>query len=151
MKTETARLLRALFYAYVAFTFVHIAYVVYHEPFAFDAWNIANDTKAQPASVHNFFAFWHQQYAHSNPRIGQEMAYLAYKVTPVAELGTPLAFLAIVLGGFMFGVGRRPRLDNLCDLATLSIGIGIFWIAAPNLPAYMFCRAYATNYIWLAA
>ncbi|MBS1120764.1 MAG: hypothetical protein H6Q90_2992 [Deltaproteobacteria bacterium] len=148
---RTARILRTLFYAYVAITFVHIAYVVYREPFAFDAWNIAVDTDARPASVSRFFEFWHRMYTSSNPRIGQPMAYLAYKTVGFAELGTPLAYFAIVLGGFVLGTGRFPSRRNGRDLATLAIGLGLLWFVSPNFPAYMFCRAYATNYVWAAA
>lgn len=151
MKENTARILRALFYAYVAFTLVHIAYVVNHEPFAFDAWNVALDTKAKPPTVGNFFAFWHQQYTSSNPRIGQPMAYLAYKIDGVAEVGTPLAYLGIVLAAFVLGVGRWPSRKNDRDLATIAVGIGCLWIASESFPAYMFCRAYATNYVWSIA
>ncbi len=151
MSARTARILRALFYAYVAITFVHIAYVVYREPFAFDAWNIAVDTDAKPASVGRFFEFWHRMYTSSNPRIGQPMAYLAYKTVGFAELGTPIAYFAIVLGGFVLGTGRFPSRNSGRDLATLAIGIGFLWFVSPNFPAYMFCRAYATNYVWAAA
>ncbi len=151
MKPNTARILRALFYAYVAATFLHIAYVVYHEPFAFDAWNVAHDTGAKPASIGRFFSFWHQQYTTSNPRIGQPMAYLAYKIVGVAEIGTPLAFLAIVLAAFVLGTGRWPSRKNDRDLATLAIGIGFLWFISTNFAAYMFCRAYATNYVWAIA
>src|SRR2546430_11105666 len=101
MNPRVARLLRVGFYAYVAATFIHIAYVVNHEPFAFDAWNISVDTGAKPPTLGRFFAFWHQQYTTSNPRIGQPLAYLAYKITGIAEIGTPLAFFAIVLAGFV--------------------------------------------------
>jgi hypothetical protein len=151
MKPKTARMLRALFFIYVAFTIFHIAYVVYHEPFAFDAWNVAIDTHARPPSIERFFEFWYQQYTSSNPRIGQPMAYLAYKTVGFAEVGTPLAFLAILIGGYAFGTGRLPRLSENKDLAVLTIGIGILWIVSTNFPAYMFCRAYATNYMYLAA
>jgi hypothetical protein len=151
MSPGTARALRVLFYAYVAATFVHLAFVVNHEPFSFDAWNVSNDTGAKPFSVGRFFEFWHQQYTTSNPRIGQPLAYLAYKLVGVAELGTPLAFFAIVLAGFVLGTGRWPSRKNDRDLATLAIGIGAMWFVAPNMPAYMFCRAYATNYIWAIA
>jgi hypothetical protein len=151
MSPRTARLLTALFAAYVVATAIHIAYVVYHEPFAFDAWNVAIDTNAKPASVHGFFAFWHKMYTSSNPRIGQPMAYLAYKLVGFAEVATPLAFLSIVLACFVLGNARMPSRRDGRDLATLAIGIGFLWFAAPNLPAYMFCRAYATNYIYVAA
>ena len=151
MKPRTARILRVLFCAYVAATFAHIAYVVHHEPFSFDAWNVSIDTGAKPATVGRFFEFWHQQYTTSNPRIGQPLAYLAYKIDGVAELVTPLAFFAIVLAGFILGAGRWPSRKNDRDLATLAIGIGFLWFVAPDLPAYMFCRAYATNYIWAIA
>jgi hypothetical protein len=151
MKPNTARILRALFYAYVVVTFVHIAFVVYHEPFAFDAWNVAHDTGAKPATIGRFFEFWHQQYTTSNPRIGQPLAYLAYKLVGVAEIGTPLAYFAIVIAGFTLASGRLPRRANDRDLAVLAVGIGVMWFAAPNLPAYMFSRAYATNYLWAIA
>jgi hypothetical protein len=151
MSSGTVRVLRALFFVYVAATFLHIAWVVYHEPFAFDAWNVAVDTDAQPPSVGRFFSFWYEQYTTSNPRIGQPMTYLAYKIVGVGELLTPVAFLAIVVGGFVFGAGRWPKLSNGRDLAVLAIGIGCMWFVAPHFPAYLFCRAYATNYVWLAA
>src|SRR5687768_761061 len=126
MKENTARILRALFYAYVAATILHIAFVVNNEPFAFDAWNVAVDTGAKPPSVKNFFSFWHQQYTSSNPRIGQPVAYLAYKVWGFAEIGTPLAYLAIVLGAFVLGAGRWPTRKGR-DLAVLAMGIGFLW------------------------
>jgi hypothetical protein len=151
MNLKTTRVMRVLFFVYVAFTFLHIAYVVNHEPFAFDAWNVAVDTHAEPASLGRFFSFWHQQYTTSNPRIGQPLAYLAYKLVGVAEIGTPLAFFGVVVGAFVFGTGRWPKLRDNRDLAALSIAIGFLWFVAPNFPAYMFCRAYATNYLWLAA
>ena len=151
MNPNTARILRALFFVYVAVTFINVAYVVYHEPFAFDAWNVAHDTDAKPATFSRFFEYWHREYTSSNPRIGQPMAYLAYKLVGVAELVTPIAFLSIVLTAFIFGTGRWPRWRDNRDLATLAIGIGLLWIAAPNFPAYLFCRAYATNYVWQAA
>ena len=151
MSARRAKVLRALFFAYLAITFLHIAYVVYHEPYAFDAWNVSVDTEAKPGSLGRFFTFWHQQYTTSNPRIGQPITYFAYKYVGVAELGTPLAFLAIVLGGFILAVGRWPSLQRGRDLATLAVGIGFLWFAAPNFPSYLFCRAYATNYVWTAA
>ncbi|HEY1549433.1 MAG TPA: DUF6056 family protein [Kofleriaceae bacterium] len=151
MKDGTARLLRWLFYAYVAITFVHIAYVVNHEPYSFDAWNFSHDTNARPFSIVRFFEYWHQQYTTSNPRFGQPLAYLAYKVVGVAEIGTPVAFFGIVVAGFVLGTRRWPSLRSGRDLATLAIAIGFMWFAAPELPAYMFCRAYATNYVWAIA
>ncbi|MBX3162392.1 MAG: hypothetical protein KF773_40885 [Deltaproteobacteria bacterium] len=149
--TQTARILRALFYVYVAATVIHIAYVVSLEPFAHDAWNVAVDSGAESPSIGRFFSFWHQQYTSSNPRIGQPMAYLAYKVHGFAEVGTPLAYLSIILAGFTLGLGRWPDRRNGRDLATLAIGLGFLWFAAPSFPSYMFCRAYATNYVWAAA
>jgi len=151
MSAKIERVLRGLFFAYVVATAAHIAYVVHHEPFAFDAWNVAVDTGAEPASVRRFFEFWYHEYTSSNPRLGQPLTYLAYKLEGVAEVGTPLAFLAIVLGGFVFATRRGPDLRRGRDLAVLTVGIGFMWFAAPSMPAYMFCRAYATNYLWTTA
>ena len=66
-----SRVLRVLFVAYVAMTALHIGWVVHHEPFAFDAWNVAIDTHAKPFTVGNFFDYWKLEYTHSNPRFGQ--------------------------------------------------------------------------------
>jgi hypothetical protein len=151
VKPTTIRLLTILFIGYVALTAVHIAYVVNHEPYAFDAWNVSIDTGAKAPSISRFFAFWHQQYTSSNPRIGQPLAYLAYKLVGVGEIGTVFAFFAIVLGCFVLGTGRLPSWRSGRDQATLALGIGLMWFAAPMLPSYMFCRAYATNYVWSAA
>jgi hypothetical protein len=151
MSPRTVRALRVMFWAYVVITCAHIAYVAHHEPFSFDAWNVSHDTGAEPFSFGRFFHFWHQQYTTSNPRIGQPMTYFAYKLVGVAEIVTPLAFFSILIGGFAVGTGRLPQRTNNHDLATIAIGIGMMWFVAPNLPAYMFCRAYATNYIWAIA
>jgi hypothetical protein len=151
MSLRAVRALRVLFCAYVVITCVHLAYVVHHEPFSFDAWNLSHDTGAQPFSFGRFLHFWHDQYTTSNPRIGQPMAYFAYKLVGVTEILTPAAFFAILIAGFALGTGRLPQRSNNRDLATLAIGIGVMWFASPNMPAYMFCRAYATNYIWAIA
>ena len=45
------RSFRALFVAYVAATAVHIGWVMAHEPFSFDAWNVANDTRGAPITL----------------------------------------------------------------------------------------------------
>lgn len=145
------RTLRALFVLYVVVTSIHIAYVVSREPFAFDAWNVAVDSGAQPATLGKFLEFWWGQYTSSNPRIGQPLAYLAYKIVGFAELGTVLAYFAIVGATFVIGAGRLPQWRRSCDLAALSIAIGVLWFAAPEMPSFMFCRAYATNYVWAAA
>ena len=86
----------ALFVAYVAATAVHIGLVMAHEPFAFDAWNIAVDTRAQPFSLERFLSYGAFEYAHSNPRIGQWLAYLAYKLELFAPIATPIAFLSLI-------------------------------------------------------
>lgn len=151
MKASASRILTALFIGYVILTAANIAYVVAHEPYAFDAWNVSVDTAAKPATIGRFFSFWHQQYTQSNPRVGQPLAYVAYKLAGAAEIGDVLAFFGIVLGAFVLGCGRWPSRRSGRDAATLAIGVGFLWFASPNLPAYFFCRAYATNYFWAAA
>lgn len=143
--------LRWLFALYLALTAGHLAFVVAHEPFAFDAWNVAVDTHAQPFTFSRFFEFWRDQYLSSNPRLGQPLTYLAYKLHGVAEVGTPLAFLALVGAAFVLGLGRWPSWRRGSDLALLTIATGTLWFAAPELPAHLFCRAYAANYVWAAA
>src|SRR5437773_3442 len=56
--TVTAKTLRALFVAYIVATVVHVGWVVAHEPFSFDAWNMAVDTSAKPFSVGRFLDYW---------------------------------------------------------------------------------------------
>jgi Family of unknown function (DUF6056) len=151
MPPSLARALRWSFLLYAAATALHLGWVTYHEPFSFDAWNFAVATEAKPVTVGRFFGFWADQYFGSNPRFGQPFAYLSYKVVGFAEVGTPLAYFALVLGCFVLGVGRWPQWRRGRDVAALAVATGFLWFASPSLPMVMFCRAYSTNYVWAAA
>jgi len=135
--------------AYVVATIVHIVFVVAHEPFSFDAWNVAVDTDAKPITIGRFFDYWQYEYAHSNPRLGQPLTYLAYKVSGFAEVMTPVAFIALTLAIVTLGLGRFPRRNR--DLALWAIVLGCCWFVLPQIGRNMFCRSYATNYIYTAA
>lgn len=154
-----SRLLRVLFAAYVAATALHIGWVMAHEPFAFDAWNIAVSTRSEPFTFARFADYIAYEYAHSNPRIGQWLAYLAYKLEWFAPIATPLAFLAVAGAVTVLGLGRWPggRRDGQPahtpgrDLALGTIAIGFAWFALPHIGMIMFCRAYGANYLYGAA
>ncbi len=141
--------LRVLFVAYVAATAVHIGLVMAHEPFAFDAWNIAVDTQAQPFSLARFVDYGVFEYTHANPRLGQWLTYLAYKLEYFAPIATPLAYLALAGAVSVLGLGRWPRRGR--DLALVAIAIGFAWFALPRIGMIMFCRAYGANYLYGAA
>ncbi|MBA3393828.1 MAG: hypothetical protein H0T89_14365 [Deltaproteobacteria bacterium] len=144
-----SRVLLALFVAYVAANALHVGYVVHHEPFAFDAWNVAIDSGAKPITFERFLQFWWDQYTSSNPRLGQPLTYLTYKLEWFAEIATPLAHLALSLAITVLGLGRWPRRGR--DLALWAIAIGFSWFVLPQIGRNMFCRAYAANYIYTAA
>ncbi len=146
-----SRLLRLAFVAYVVATVVHIALCVFHEPFAFDAWNFARDTKATPFSLSNFLHYGVFEYTHSNPRFGQWFAYLAYKLEYFAVIATPVAYLATALAVFVLGTARFPSWKRGRDLALYAMVLGFLWFAVPRIGMLMFCRAYATNYLYAAA
>ncbi|HLL20522.1 MAG TPA: DUF6056 family protein, partial [Kofleriaceae bacterium] len=146
----TRRLYWALFLAYVAATAIHIGFVMAHEPFAFDAWNVAFATRGEPITAERFFAFWWDEYTHSNPRIGQPLTYLAYKVTGFAEVATPLAYVAVATAITVLGLGRWPW-RRARDLAPWAIAIGFLWFVFPEIGRNMFCRAYGANYVYSAA
>ncbi|HEY0254369.1 MAG TPA: DUF6056 family protein, partial [Kofleriaceae bacterium] len=145
----STRLLRILFVAYVVATIVHIAWVVHHEPYAYDAWNIADDTKSAPFTFGRFLDYWKFEFTHSNPRFGQPFAYLAYKLDWFAVVVTPLAYLAAALAAFVLGTGRRPTKDR--DLALYAMILGFMWFALPQIGKTLFVRAYAANYLYTAA
>ncbi len=147
--TLPPRLLRALFLAYVIATVAHIAVVVAHEPFAFDAWNVAVDTDAQPATVGRFLDYWQYQYAHSNPRLGQPLTYLAYKLELFAVIATPLAYVALTLAIVVVGIGRLPRQPR--ELGLWAFVVGACWFALPDIGRVLFNRAYSANYVYAAA
>ena len=144
-----SRLLRFAFVAYVLATVMHIAIVVHDEPFAFDAWNMVSDTHGEPFSPGRFVAYVGDQYTHSNPRFGQSFSYLAYKLEWFAVIATPLAYLGLALAMFVLGTGRLPRRGR--DLALGSLAIGLPWLVISHLGMIVFCRAYATNYLYGAA
>lgn len=145
-----SRLLRALFASYVVGTALHIAYVLMHEPFSFDAWNVAVDTKAQPFTLERFFGYVQFEYTHSNPRLGQALTYLSYKLEYVGEVALALSYLTLTFAVTVLALGRwpwkRPR-----DLALWAIAIGFGWFAFPEIGRNMFCRAYGANYVFGAA
>jgi len=153
--------LRVLFVAYVAATAVHIGLVMAHEPFAFDAWNIAVDTQAQPFSFGRFLDYGGFEYTHSNPRIGQWLTYLAYKLTYFAPIATPIAYLGLACAVTVLGLGRWPggrRSGGTGggrtvgrDLALAALAVGFAWFAIPRIGMIMFCRAYGANYLYGAA
>jgi hypothetical protein len=132
-------------------TAIHIGWVMHHEPFGFDAWNMAKDTHAEPFTVGRFFQYWGQQFTESNPRVGQPLTYLAYKLEFVAIILTPLAYLVLAWTAFVLGTGRRLRWDRGRDLALYAIALGFMWFALPQIGKTMFCRAYGANYLYGAA
>ena len=142
-----SRVLRVLFALYVIATAIHIGFVVAHEPFAFDAWNMAVDTHARPITPERFFDYWIFEYTHSNPRFGQALTYLAYKVDYFAVIATPLAFIAISLAVTVLGLARWPFRHGR-DLALWAIAIGFAWFAYPQIGKTLFCRAYCANYVY---
>lgn len=143
--------LRALFVAYVLATAVHIGLVVAHEPFAFDAWNFAQDTHAEPFTLGRMLDYGIGQYLNSNPRIGQWFAYLSYKLEYFAVIATPLAYLALAFAVAILGLGRWPSWRRGRDLALCAFAIGALWFALPRIGMLLFCRAYSTNYVYGAA
>jgi len=142
---------RVLFLAYAAATCLHIGWVTLHEPFYFDAWNVAITTGAKPFSAGNFVDFWTFEYTHSNPRLGQPLTYLAYKLVAFAPIVTSLAYLALATAITILGTGRLPRFKENRDLALWSFTIGALWFALPQLGKTLFCSAYSANYVYTAA
>lgn len=151
MTDVAPRVLRVLLVAYVLATAIHIGFVVAHEPFAFDAWNLAQDTHAEPYSFSGLLDYGTGQYLSSNPRVGQWFAYLAYKLEYFAVVVTPLAYLALALAVTILGLGRWPSWRRGRDLALFAVALGSLWFALPRLGMLLFCRAYCTNYVYGAA
>lgn len=146
-----ARVLRVLLVVYALVTAIHIGFVVAHEPFAYDAWNLAIDTRAEPFSLDRFIEYGTGQYLTSNPRVGQWLTYLAYKLEWFAVIATPVATLALALAVAVLGLGRWPAWRRGRELALVAIAIGSLWLALPHFGMLAFCRAYAANYVYAAA
>jgi uncharacterized protein DUF6056 len=151
MPPALSRLLRALFVVYVTATAIHIGWVLAHEPFSFDAWNVAVDTRAKPFSVGNFFGYWWYEYTHSNPRLGQAFAYLGYKLEYFSVVAAPVAYLALSAAIFALGTARLPSWRRGRDLALWTVAIGFIWFALPSVGKTLFNRAYGSNYFYTAA
>jgi hypothetical protein len=148
MPPGNVRILQAMVAVFVAATALHVGWIMAHEPFAFDAWNVAVDTNAQPITIGRFFEFWWHEYTHSNPRIVQVFAYLAYKLDYFAVIATPFALLALALATFVLGTGRWPGRGAARDLGLLTISIGFVWFALPEVGKTLFNRAYGANYFY---
>jgi len=144
------RVLRVVFVIYLVATLVHVAWILAHEPFSFDAWNMAVDTHGKPFSLRNFLGYYSFEYTHSNPRVGQALTYLSYKLDLFAVIATPIAYFAISLAITTLGLARLP-FRRLKDLALWAFVIGAMWFALPDIGRWMFCRAYGANYVYGAA
>jgi hypothetical protein len=151
MQPAWSRVLRVLCVAYIVATALHIAWIMAHEPFVFDAWYVAADTHARPFSGQHFFDYWWFEYTHSNPRIGQPLTYLAYKLEYFSVVATPFAYIGLALAAFVIGAGRLPKWRRGRDLALVSIAIGCMWFALPEIGKTLFNRAYGANYVYGAA
>ena len=143
-----SRILRALFVAYVTATAVHVGWIMAHEPFSFDAWNLAVDTHAKPITLGRFLDYWQFEYTHSNPRLGQAFTYLSYKLEWFAVIATPLMFVGMSLAVFVLGCARWPSWRRGRDLALWAIAIGFIWFSLPQIGKTMFCRSYGANYLY---
>jgi hypothetical protein len=135
----------------IAAAAAHVAVVVHLEPFAFDAWNVAADTRGAPFSWSAWAAYLADQHAHGNPRLGQAFAYLGYKVPWVPVVLTPLAWIGLCLAVVTLGLGRRPSPRDPADVAITGLVLGAAWLALPYVGTIVFCRAYAANYLYPAA
>ncbi len=142
--------LRGLFVLYVVAMALYVGWIVAHEPFTFDAWNVAVTTEARPFSAGNFFGFWWHEYTHSNPRIGQPLTYLAYKLVYFAPIASALALVALGFGMFVVGTGRWPAWRRGRDLALVTIALGTTWFVLPEVGRTLFNRAYGANYFYSA-
>lgn len=142
---------RILFLLFAAATCLHIGWVMYHEPFAYDAWNMAVDTQGQPISWSRFWTYVRDQYAHSNPRFGQILTYLSYKTVWFAPLATPIAWFALAKATVAIALRRLPSWHRQRDLALLTLAAGFAWFAMPDIGKILFCRAYSANYVIAAA
>lgn len=156
--SSSYRVMCGLFIAYVMATAVHIFLVSCHEPFASDAWNVMLDTHAQPPTLSNFLGYVRLEYTTSNPRLGQYLTYLAYKLDYFGPVAIAASYLALAVAVTVIGLGRWPGGRTAAgqrtpgkDLAMIAIAIGFAWFAIPRIGKLMFCRAYATNYLFGAA
>jgi hypothetical protein len=152
------RVLCGLFIAYVVATALHIFLVSAHEPFASDAWNVMLDTRAEPPTLSRFLGYIRFEYTTANPRLGQYLTYLAYKLAYVGPVAIAISYLALALAVTVIGLGRWPGGRTASgartpgrDLAMIAIAIGFAWFAIPRIGKLMFCSAYATNYLFGAA
>ena len=87
------RILRALMVAYVAATAIHIGFVMAHEPFAFDAWNIANSTPEEVAGKDAVLRRWCEELGRDPDEIERTVS-----LGPVAIRDDPAEAARLVAG-----------------------------------------------------
>ena len=93
------------------------------------------------------WAYWHHNYFHYNPRIGDVLLAIIDSSRAIHLIATPLVQIAALVTTFVIALGRWPR-AQLRDLHLLLFLQVMIWLVIPISGIIYFYRPIATNYLW---
>jgi hypothetical protein len=143
----TARSERVVFYAAVAATWLVFEVQALHSSVLLDDWVQLAWHHHNAFGLSSIVRYWHTNYLHTNPRIGDVFLMLVDGPRVIHLIATPLVQLGMLWLAFAVPFGRWPR-ATLADLQLLLLVQVLIWLVVPFPGVVYFYRPFATNYLW---
>lgn len=125
----------------------HLRSQALHAPVLLDDWVQLAWHRHHPFGLSSIAQYWHTNYLHSNPRIGDVFLMLVDGPRAIHLVATPLVQLGLLWLAFAVPFGRWPR-ATLADLQLLLVVQVLIWLVVPIPGPLYFYRPFATNYVW---
>ncbi|HEY0191495.1 MAG TPA: DUF6056 family protein, partial [Kofleriaceae bacterium] len=119
----------------------------WNTPVLLDDWYQLTWHRHHAFGLASFWEYFHYNYFHFNPRIGDLLLLIVNGPRPVHVIATPIAELGLIWVAFAVGFGRWPR-PTLRDLILVGFVQGMIWIVVPIPGIIYFYRPFTTNYLW---
>lgn len=124
--------------------FVVLAFLT---PVLLDDWYQLTYWRHHDFTASAIWEYWHYNYFHFNPRIGDVLLAMLNGPLIVHIVLTPLVQIAVLPVMYTLAFGRWPR-ACLRDLQLLLVCQCLVWLVIPIPGIIYFYRPFATNYLW---
>jgi uncharacterized protein DUF6056 len=139
-----------VFFRAVAVLWLLFVVQAWNTPVLLDDWYQLTWHRNHPFGVSSLWQYFHFNYFHFNPRIGDLLLLIVNGPRAIHLVCTPIVEVGLLWVAFGVGFGRWPR-PTLRDLQLLLFVQVMIWIVIPIPGMVYFYRPFATNYLWAFA